>query len=381
MVDAASESGLKIAYLFDGHFEPAQGVPAYVDELGTYMQRAGHEAVYLVGSSEQSAEHIQTIGRTVTLHANGNDVPISLPITNTTARELVKVTQPDVMHLQMPHNPFATGRFVKQASPDVPLVATFHVLPFSRVAEVGMRIMARATTRSSRRIDHMISNSTATQNFVKEAYGMDSTLIPCPVDVSELSKGKKLEKYDDGKTNIVFLGRLVERKGAQHLISALGTLGQSEKNNIRLLIAGKGGLEAELRKLVTEKGLDVQTEFLGFVPDEQKADLMATADLAVFPATGGESFGIVLVEAMAAKAGVVIGGDNPGYRSVMSDTPELVLDPTNEIVFAAKLKDLIRDKDARLKFHQIQQRAVRQFDIATVGAEIEEIYRSVLADT
>jgi phosphatidylinositol alpha-mannosyltransferase len=84
---------------------------------------------------------------------------------------------------------------------------------------------------------------------------------------------------------------------------------------------------------------------------------------------------------MAAKAGVVIGGDNPGYRSVMSDTPELVLDPTNEVVFAAKLKDLIRDKDARLKFHQIQQRAVRQFDIATVGAEIEEIYRSVLAGT
>lgn len=118
--------------------------------------------------------------------------------------------------------------------------------------------------------------------------------------------------------------------------------------------------------------------FLGFVPEEQKPDLLASAEVAVFPAMGGESFGIVLIEAMAAGAGVVLGGDNPGYRSVLEDSPPALFYPRDTSDFADRLQAFLTDRKLRSSLHAHQQVAVRQYDVSVVGARVEKFYTQAI---
>ena len=240
-----------------------------------------------------------------------------------------------------------------------------------------MRAMGQITQVFNRLPNVIISNCAATQQFVKTAYGVDSEIIPCPVDVAKFQKGRKLEQYDDEKLNVVFLGRLVKRKGVKYLIDAVAGLSNSQRSQVRLLIAGTGELSQDLHNQASLSGIE-DVEFLGYIKNEDKADILATADIAVFPATGGESFGIVLAEAMAASAGVVIGGDNPGYRSVLGSTPETLINPARISEFTNLLGRLIDDEDERQRLHEIQQASVAQFDINVVGKQIAEIYHNVI---
>lgn len=343
--------------------------------LGEYMGSVGHEAHYIVGGSEMLGSCISTIGRTATFGINGNKVEIALPISAKRAREVLADTNPDIVHLQMPNNPFVSGRIVNRTAEDVPVVGSYHVLPNSLAVSVGLHALGKFEKRFGR-VDHIISNSEATKEFVDDIYGVESSLIPCPIDIQELRKGTVIPEYDDSTPNIVFLGRLVERKGIQHLIDALSKLGKT--TDYRLVIAGTGPLETSLHEQINHYDLSKRVEFLGYVTSEQKANLFASADLVVFPATGGESFGIGLAEAMAARAGVVIGGDNLGYRSVLGDTPELLVDPTDSFGLAYIIQELLDNQSKRQELHEIQQQAVQRFDVSVVGAQVEEIYKSLL---
>lgn len=370
---------LRIGYLFDGHLRPSEGVPAYVADVGGYMVQQDHEVHYVAGGSDGELQPFTALGRTARFGVNGNQVDLALPVSARRAEELVDSVDPDIFHLQMPHNPLGTGRVLHRAGLDVPAIATFHVLPNSRPVEFAMAAMAKVTARTNRRINCMISNSSATQGFLHRVYGLDSVLIPNPVDLDKFQTGQKLPEYDDGRTNIVFLGRLVERKGAQYLLDAVASLDSKTKSQVRLLIAGKGELEPQIKAQIAALGLTDNTVLLGYVKDEDKPDLLATADLAVFPATGGESFGIVLAEAMAARAGVVIGGNNPGYKSVLRDTPEAIVDPKNIAKFGAALTWFIKTPEERDRLHALQQKVVREFDIKVVGRAIESLYHEALA--
>jgi phosphatidylinositol alpha-mannosyltransferase len=118
-------------------------------------------------------------------------------------------------------------------------------------------------------------------------------------------------------------------------------------------------------------------ELLGFVSEENKPRFYAEADLAVFPATGGESFGIVLIEAMAAGAGVVVGGDNPGYRSVLGDDAEragTLVDPRDSAAMADAITALVEDPGLRTQLHKQQAEHVRRYDIDVVGPQLLELY-------
>lgn len=371
------QSGLRIGMLFDGYLRPSEGVPAYITDVGAYMDSRGHETSYLVGGHEGDLPNVVNLGRTATFGVNGNRVELALPISARRVDEVLHATKPDVLHLQMPHNPLVSGRVVSRA--DVPTVATFHVLPNSPMVSLAMRAVGAATRRSNALFSEVISNSRATQTFLRDAYRLDSTLIPNPVDVAKFQVGKRLERYDDGKVNLVFLGRLVERKGAQHLIEAVGALDSNSRKNVRVIIAGSGELQQKLRARTVQLGIAHQTRFLGYIEEADKPDLLASADLAAFPATGGESFGIVLAEAMAAGAGVVIGGNNAGYSSVLEDTPEALVNPTDTGAFSQLLHQFIHDTEERKRIHKIQQTAVKAFDISVVGAEIEKVYRRSLA--
>src|SRR5699024_396755 len=125
----------------------------------------------------------------------------------------------------------------------------------------------------------------------------------------------------------LFLGRLVERKGAGALLEAVARLAGLTSRHFRVEIAGRGPLREEYKKFVHDRGLGELVHFSGFIEEKDKADLLARADIIALPALGGESFGVSVVEALAAGTGAVLAGDNPGYASTVGPLTECLVDP------------------------------------------------------
>lgn len=118
-------------------------------------------------------------------------------------------------------------------------------------------------------------------------------------------------------------------------------------------------------------------EFKGYITETEKADYLASADVAVFPSLGGESFGIVLIEAMAARAKVVIGGNNAGYANVLAPVPGALFDPRDAQGLAKLITQLHSDKQLAQELHTQQQAMVKQYDVAVVGKKLLSWYQHV----
>jgi len=229
-------------------------------------------------------------------------------------------------------------------------------------------------------IDHFLSVSTAAQAFESRYFGIDSEVSPNMVDMAGFAAGKPREFMRGDKGTIVFLGRLVERKGAIYLLKALRIVHQQGKlQGVRVNICGDGDLRSELEDYVAHHQLGDAVMFHGFIDEAEKSDFLASADIAVFPATGGEAFGIVLIEAMATGQSVVLGGDNSGYRTVLGGRPELLFDPYDHEALAAKILHFLADKQSRQAAIDWQRNEVLQYDVNSVGQDMVRRYRAAIA--
>jgi phosphatidyl-myo-inositol alpha-mannosyltransferase len=203
-------------------------------------------------------------------------------------------------------------------------------------------------------------------------------VLPNVFDYPRFANAQPLLPKDD-RITILFLGRLVERKGCQYLLQALAQLNLDDLPGIRVIICGKGALLAELQTYTNTHGLSDMVEFAGFVSEDDKPGYYASADISVFPSTSGESFGIVLLEAMASGRSSVLAGNNPGYATVMQPRPDLLIDPKNVEAFAQKLQELITDADARKDAADWGKTYVKDFDVSTVGPKLISEYEMAIA--
>jgi phosphatidylinositol alpha-mannosyltransferase len=146
-------------------------------------------------------------------------------------------------------------------------------------------------------------------------------------------------------------------------------------------IYGRGELELKLKEYVSQNNMQNIVSFHGFIDEEEKPVALARADIAVFPSIGAESFGIVLIEAMAAGSGVVLGGNNPGYRTVLGETPDALVNPHETQAFARQLVAFLENKALRSAVHAMQQQMVKQYDIEVVGPKLVELYCKNLQNT
>lgn len=371
---------MKIALVLDDSLDRPDGVQQYVLTLGAYLERAGHVVHYLCSQAERADVTVHSLARNVGVSFNGNGLRVPLPTSRRVIRDLLDAQRYDVIHVQTPHSPLFAARVVDEArrlqARSVRIVGTFHILPDSTLAAWGTRALGKVLARNLRKFDAFCAVSAPAAAFAATAFGIEATVIPCPVDVTRFAADAAASARlpgSGGRLVVAFLGRLVPRKGAHELLDAVVLLPDRVRERIELRVGGKGPLAAALAEHVRELGLERVT-FAGFVREEDKAAFYADADIAVFPATGGESFGIVLVEAMASGAGVVLAGANPGYLSVIGDRPEVSVDAADDVAFAAALERLIEDADLRANLHAEQAARVQQFDIARVGAQIERLY-------
>jgi phosphatidyl-myo-inositol alpha-mannosyltransferase len=366
----------KIGFVLDDSLDKTDGVQQYVLTLGQWMRHQGHEVHYLVGHTERTdIPHIHSLSRNIQTHFNQNRMSTPLPASKKLIKELLDKERFDALHIQMPYSPFMAGRVIKAAPKRTKVIGTFHIIPFSWIEKLATRLLGLVLWRTLRRFNAIYSVSEPARIFARRSFGVKSSVLPNVVNVAAFHVGKPIRKYNDGKINIVFLGRLVERKGCMLLLKALEQLHQQHQlTNARVLICGKGQLLPELEKFVKDHHLRTVVHFVGFVSEEEKPHYLATADIAVFPSTGGESFGIVLIEAMAAGSRVVLGGNNIGYSSVLNQRPELLVNPLDTVEFAKTLKHFIASKRARLSAHAWQNQHVQQYDVAVVGRKLLEQY-------
>jgi phosphatidylinositol alpha-mannosyltransferase len=370
---------LKIGFVFDDTLDSYDGVAQYVKTLGAWFTAQNHEVRYLVGETKMlqwAGGKVYSMSKNQKVVFNGNRLSIPLPASSRKIKRVVREENFDVLHVQVPYSPFMAQKVIKCAGADTAIIGTFHIAPLGLLSEWGSRGLRLLYGKNLRRFDTMLSVSPPAADFAKRAYGIISAISPNVIEYDKFA-GVKNTKNKAGV--ILFFGRLVKRKGARELIDAFNILHKHNKK-AKLIIAGKGPERKSLEEQVAKLGLQSNVEFLGFIEEAEKPKLLASAEIACYPSTGGESFGIVLIEAMAAGAGVVLGGNNPGYSSVLGDKPQLLVDPKNPLAFAGKLSELLENKTLRQDLHDWQQQEVKKYDVNSVGKELLAFYQRAIAN-
>jgi phosphatidylinositol alpha-mannosyltransferase len=368
---------MKIALVLDDGLDTTDGVQQYVLHIGGWLSAQGHEVHYLVGQTTRTdLPNVHSMSRNIHVRFNGNRMSIPLPASRRRLKQFLDEYAFDVLHVQAVYSPFMAGRLIRAASSDIAVVGTFHILPYSRFVLFANRLLAVLNRKSGKRFDKMLAVSIPAKAFAKQLFGYEADVVPNPIDVARFD----VQSNSSKDLKIVFLGRLVERKGAQHLLQAVAYLKKHELTSVpfSVIIGGKGELLGKLQEFVRQNGLEDSVSFAGFVEEANKPDFLAQADIAVYPSTGGESFGIVLLEAMAAARGVVLAGNNPGYSSVMSPYPDQLFDPIDIRSFAERLAWYLEHELARARANELQHQYVQRFDTKLVGQELLRVYEHAL---
>jgi len=370
---------LRIGLVLDDSLDTPDGVQQYVLTVGRWLSGQGHEVHYIVGETQRDdLPHIHSMTRNWKVRFNGNSLSIPLPASRDRLQALLKAYDFDIIHIQTPYSPFLAGRLIQRLSASTALIGSFHVLPYDRWVRLANHLLAVLNRRTGQRFDCILANSEPTGAFAGHVYGYRAQQMPNPFSLVSF---QPKQPSKNKATTIVFLGRLVSRKGAKKLLQAVVYIREHHLTNaeFQVLIGGKGPLRGELENFVTSHDLTDIVTFQGFVDEAHKTAFLSEADLAVFPSISGESFGISLLEGMAAARGVVLAGDNPGYRSVMAPlNQEQLLNPLDTESFAQTLVHWLEDASARYQAAEAQKAYVKQFDIEVVGQKLLRIYSEAL---
>jgi phosphatidylinositol alpha-mannosyltransferase len=377
----ATPKKLKIGLVLDSSLDLEDGVQQYVMTVGEWLRSRGHDVHYLVGQTDKrQLPNIHSLSRNIVVKFNGNRINLPRAASRAQIRDLVRHERFDVLHVQTPHHPLLAQRLMLAADSSTAIVATFHILPYSRLVRLANKALGLLLRPSLKRIDRMLAVSPAAASFEEQTFGLPAEVSPNVFEYHRFHDAEPLKRYAaDDVLTIVFLGRLVPRKGCQTLLEAAAILqNQPDVPAFRIVVCGKGPLDSELKRFVAENALENTVEFVGFVSDADKPRYYASADIAIFPSDGGESFGIVLLEAMANGRTTVLAGSNPGYASVMEPRPDLLFAARDADGLAVRLKELLGDEKQRRNFAVWGAEYTRRFDVDFVGKKLEELYRHLL---
>ena len=360
-----------IGYVLDDTLDKTDGVQQAMIVIAERMRNLGHEVHYIVPYTERKdLQNVHSVAKVMSIKFNGNSTRTPISSSKRQLKKLLREVKFNVLHVQMPYSPIMSAKLIKMAPKSVKIIGTFHILPYNNIAKMGTKLLGSYLWRNKKRFNMVFAVSRPALEFMKKDFGMTGTVMPNPVDYKYYNSfaGESLEIL---KTRIVFVGRFDARKGVRQLVNAYAKL--PNKGEVELIMCGKGPLLQDLQEYSNINKLNII--FPGFVDNESKAKYLSSADIAVFPSTAGESFGIVLVEAMSAGAGVTLGGNNPGYASVLEEFDKTLFDPNNVQEFTTKLKEFIDDAELRRKIGSKQHEAVVKYDVdVVVDRLIKEAY-------
>ncbi|HEV8516428.1 MAG TPA: glycosyltransferase family 4 protein [Candidatus Limnocylindrales bacterium] len=351
------------------------GVNAHVRYLYENLRERGHDVRIISsrhGPQKASEGDVIRLGWGVSVPTNGSIGTLTMARDyRTQVRAVLEEEAFDLLHFHEPFVPFLS-LFLLLESRSVN-IATFHAYAgWSPSYEFGKRMLAGF----ARRLHGRICVSAAARHFINRYFPGDYKVIPNGVDLTRYANAQPTERWRDGTRNILFVGRFEERKGLLHLLKAYRVL-RKAGCDCRLLVAGSGPQEREVRRYIATRRLG-GVELLGRVSDEEKARLFATADVYVSPATGQESFGIVLLEAMAAGAPIVC-SDIHGYKGVVRRGEQaLLVPPRDHRALVVTIGQLLADPVLRSRLSASGRERAREYSWENITAKVEEYYGFVI---
>ena len=352
------------------------GVQAHVRDLAENLLALGHEVSVLTPVDDPDAADLPPwvvpAGRAVPVPYNGSVARLVFgPLSLARTRRWLREGAFDVLHVHEPTVPSVSMLACLAARG--PMVATFHT---ATARSRALQVFGTALQPVLEKVIGRIAVSPAARRVVVEHLGGDAVLVPNGVDVARFAGAQPLPGRPAGPT-VVFLGRLDEgRKGLAVLLEALPELVRLVPD-VRLLVAGPGRAD-DVREAVPASLRD-RVELLGLVSDADKPRVFASGHVYCAPNTHGESFGIVLVEAMAAGTPVVA-SDLEAFRRVLQDGRAGVLVPVGDPgALAAALGSLLQDAPRRAALAARAGRAVQRYDWSSVTAQIVAVYETVAA--
>lgn len=372
----STKKSLNIGFVLDDTLDKPDGVQQYVLALGGWLIKRGHNVHYLVGeSSRTDVGNVHSLSRNLQVRFNKNRMGIPVFAPKNKIRSVLKENSFDVLHVQMPFSPAMSSKVINLADKSTAVFGTFHIAPHGLAVAVSTRVLGLWTRKTLKRFDKIFSVSEPARDLAKKAFKVSSEVLPNTFDYDLFNNGESIKKLKDDRLTVLFLGRLVPRKGCLILLKAIAELTkQTDVPKFKVLICGKGPQLSKLQKYVSQNNLHGVVEFVGFVSEADKPHYLASADICVFPSTGGESFGIVLIEAMASGRSAVLAGDNSGYHSVMHPKPDLLFPVNNPRMLAQKLAFMLKNKTERESAAAWGKSYSKRFNLETVGAALEAQY-------
>ncbi|HLU99349.1 MAG TPA: glycosyltransferase family 4 protein [Thermobifida alba] len=350
------------------------GVQQHVGDLAEALMELGHEVSVLTpcDADTELPAHIVSAGRAVPVPYNGSVARLAFGLrTANRVRRWVRDGAFDVLHVHEPTAPSLSLLACWVA--DGPIVATFHTSnPRSRAMAASAGMLQTALEK----VNGSIAVSEAARKTLVEHLGGDAVLIPNGVWTRRYADAEPLPGWPGEGGAIGFLGRMDEpRKGLAVLLEAFNDLGR-RRRDLRLLLAGPGDA-AEVRARVAPDLRDRVT-VLGRVSDTDKARVYRSVDVFCAPNLGGESFGIVLAEAMSAGA-TVLASDIPAFRHVLRGGAAGELFAVGRArSLAGRAAALLDDPARRAELSRAALRAVRAYDWPAVAADVVRVYETVL---
>jgi len=358
-------------------FHVPGGVQFHIRDVAEYMLGLGHHVSVLAPSDEQTPlpPYIESAGRAVPLPYNGSVARISFgPIASARVKRWLAENDFDVLHVHEPSSPSLSMLAMWAATG--PIVATFHTSnPRSRMMQAAYPLLRPGFEKLTARI----AVSEDARRTVVDHLGGDAVVIPNGVFTERFAAAEPAEQWRGTAQapTLAFLGRLDEpRKGLQVLTAALPEVLRVHPGT-RLLVLGRGDAEEALQVLAGDPRSRAAVKLLGALDDDAKAALLRSVDAYVGPHTGGESFGIVLVEAMSAGA-PVIASDLGAFRRVLDEGELGLLSRTGDPhALAAAIVSVLDDPAAARQRAQRAAHAVRRYDWSRVAAQILDVYDTV----
>ncbi|MDH6284235.1 phosphatidylinositol alpha-mannosyltransferase [Rhodococcus sp. LBL1] len=363
---------MKIGMVCPYSFDVPGGVQAHVVELAEVFIERGHKVSVLAPASDgtELPDFVVSAGRAVAIPYNGSVARLTFgPVSYARTRRWIAENDFDVLHIHEPNAPSLSMLAMKIA--EGPIVATFHT---STTKSLVLSTFQGVLQPYLEKISGRIAVSELARRWQVESLGSDAVEIPNGVDVSAFATAEPLPGYPRPGRTVLFLGRYDEpRKGMAVLLGALPALVEKYPD-LEVLVVGRGDEE----KLLKEAGRHARhLRLLGQVSDEEKASALRSVDVYCAPNLGGESFGIVLVEAMAAGAPVVA-SELDAFRRVLRDGTAGLLVPIGDSAALAQAIDtVLGDGDRRRALTDVASAVVAEYDWPVVAEQILRVYETV----
>ncbi len=291
---------MKIGLVSPYDWSSPGGVSAHIRQLSHHLRLLGHEVKVLAPSSRKDAQdpNFYRIGGVVSVPVNDSVARISLSF-NLSRRvtQILESEQFDVLHFHEPFMPALPMTVLRMST--TANVATFHAFAKSNVGYYYGRPFFRPYLR---RLHRTIAVSRPARDFLRQYFpSADPEIVPNGIDVETFRPDHTpIRHLRDDLLNVLFVGRIEKRKGLRDLVLGFREL-QERVGGVRLIVVGDGPLRSQAEGLIAKHRIE-NVVMAGYVPEEVKPRYYASADIACFPATGGESFGVVILEAWSSRA-------------------------------------------------------------------------------